>query len=154
MGVRIMAGDGVGDSQGACLYCSTSGTAFGPIFEDRDDAEGFLEWYGHGTDVRLLDDDVLRNKMHDWHEYKEKRDARERKRDRFIRTHRVHDPVNWNVWDILTETFADDERRRDDGALAKEGFEALMSGDYLLDDIAEAWRLYQRFHLDQWEQTK
>jgi hypothetical protein len=47
MGVRILEGDGM-----AVLYCSTSMWAFGPIFEDGDQPQEFLEWLGK-NDPRL-----------------------------------------------------------------------------------------------------
>ena len=52
MGVRILEGDG------ACLYCSTSMWAFGPVFEDRDQAQAFLEFLG-AVDARTLGDHEL-----------------------------------------------------------------------------------------------
>jgi hypothetical protein len=65
MGVRIIQADGEGDSQGACLYCSTSMWAFGPIFEDRDQAEAFLQYLGH-VDPRTLSDGDLETKYADF----------------------------------------------------------------------------------------
>jgi hypothetical protein len=52
MGLRIIAGDGEGDSGTyAVLYCSTSMEALPWIFDDRDEAEAFVEKHG---DVRRL----------------------------------------------------------------------------------------------------
>ena len=45
MSVRILQGDGEGDSQGAVLYCGTSNIAFGPVFEDAEYAQGFLDFW-------------------------------------------------------------------------------------------------------------
>lgn len=39
MAVRI-----IDNRDGAVLYCSTEMWAFGPVFDDTDDAEAFLEW--------------------------------------------------------------------------------------------------------------
>ena len=38
MGVRVS------DRTNVCLYCSTTGLAFGPVFASSFDAEDFLEW--------------------------------------------------------------------------------------------------------------
>lgn len=53
MGVRILAGT----NGQAALYCSTSGFAFGPIFENESLAQVFLWWLG--TDPRSLTDSLL-----------------------------------------------------------------------------------------------
>jgi len=45
MSVRIAYDTG---SDVACLYCSTTGWAFGPVFSCRDDAEDFLAWLEAG----------------------------------------------------------------------------------------------------------
>lgn len=58
MGVRILNGDGRGDSRGAVLYDSVSGWAFGPLFDDVDDAEAFLSTLT--DDARALTDTELR----------------------------------------------------------------------------------------------
>lgn len=47
MGVRIS------DSRSVCLYCSTEGVAFGPVFEDEHEAEAFLDFLGD-RDARTL----------------------------------------------------------------------------------------------------
>lgn len=47
MGVRIS------DSRSVCLYCSTEGVAFGPVFEDEYEAEAFLDFLGE-RDARSL----------------------------------------------------------------------------------------------------
>lgn len=60
MGVRIIQADGEGDSQGAVLYCSTTMWAFGPVFEDADEAEKFLDWLV--TDPRSLSDGEMETK--------------------------------------------------------------------------------------------
>lgn len=55
----------VTDSQHVALRCSTSGVAFGPVFEDYDSAEAFVDWMrgqGH-DDVRVFrDTDLVRFK--------------------------------------------------------------------------------------------
>lgn len=85
MGVRILS-EGTGDM--ACLYCSTSEVAFGPIFHtnehnDGDErAEAFLRWIDSDQcdwnkyasalgsksrrDARLLTDLVLMQAYADW----------------------------------------------------------------------------------------
>lgn len=67
MGVRIMEGKEVWD--GACLYCSTSMWAFGPIFEDAIAAQEFLDWLV--DDARKFSDKQLKDKYHDWLEERE-----------------------------------------------------------------------------------
>ena len=54
MGVRILEGTGEGDSRGAVLYCSVTDWAFGPLFEDGDQAQEFLDWLVY--DPRSLSD--------------------------------------------------------------------------------------------------
>lgn len=48
MGVRILVGKLDGghrdNPDGACLYCSTTGVVFGPVFAGYEEAEGFLAW--------------------------------------------------------------------------------------------------------------
>ena len=39
MGVRVT------DKTNVCLYCSTTGVAFGPVFASSFDAEDFLDWF-------------------------------------------------------------------------------------------------------------
>lgn len=39
----------------ACLYCSTTGWAFGPVFNSRDEAEDFLAWLEAGELAGALD---------------------------------------------------------------------------------------------------
>lgn len=62
MGIRIFIGIGDGWERGAFLYCSTSGWAFGPMFESSDEAEAFLTWYRgkFPSDLRRETDDNLR----------------------------------------------------------------------------------------------
>ncbi len=55
MGCRILQGDNTGDSQGAVLYCSNTMIAFGPVFNDRDQAQRFCEWLDQ-TDSDPRDD--------------------------------------------------------------------------------------------------
>ena len=42
MGVRILQDT---KNRQSCLYCSTSGWAFGPVFGDEDEAAEFIQWY-------------------------------------------------------------------------------------------------------------
>ncbi len=44
MAVRIIRGVTEGDRECAVLYCSTTMTAFGPILQDEQEAEGFLKY--------------------------------------------------------------------------------------------------------------
>ena len=50
MGVRIT------DDTHVCLFCSTKGEAFGPVFEDRFEVEEFLDWLDEtdGRDPREI----------------------------------------------------------------------------------------------------
>ena len=69
MGVRILQGNGEGDSNYAVLYCSTSDWAFGPLFEDYEDAEAFLKWLV--VDPRVLLDSDLERKCSEFRVYRE-----------------------------------------------------------------------------------
>lgn len=54
MGTRILEGVQGGDSHGrAVLYDSVTGIAFGPVFEDSDTAQAFLDFLSP-TDARKL----------------------------------------------------------------------------------------------------
>lgn len=44
MGVRILEGTYDGTRDAAVLVDSVTGTAFGPLFADHDEAEAFLKW--------------------------------------------------------------------------------------------------------------
>ena len=57
MGVEILEGRDFGP---CALTCNTSGVAFGPLFEDREEAEAFLEWLPQ--DPRRYDDQELGRK--------------------------------------------------------------------------------------------
>jgi len=48
MSICILEGQKINedDSTRAVLYCNTTGTAFGPLFIDADEAEAFLTWWG------------------------------------------------------------------------------------------------------------
>lgn len=56
MSVRILSGMADGSSA-ACLYCSTTGAAFGPLFQSYKEAQLFLHFLG--SDPRLLSDGEL-----------------------------------------------------------------------------------------------
>ena len=65
MGVRILHDTHSHSlNTSACLYCSTSGWAFGPVFDSDDEHDGaerasaFLRWLG-GREPRLLTDSEL-----------------------------------------------------------------------------------------------
>jgi hypothetical protein len=63
MGVRLT------DSENVALYDSTTGTAFGPIFESRDDAEAFCIWLGENNEVpdpRKHNNGDLKDLYADW----------------------------------------------------------------------------------------
>jgi hypothetical protein len=61
MGVRIV--EDVGADM-AVLYCSTSMWAFGPVFEDSEQAEDFLDWLP--MDARTLSNSELEAKHDEW----------------------------------------------------------------------------------------
>jgi hypothetical protein len=66
MGVRIIVADDTFPyGTAAVLYCSTTMTAFGPLFADREEAEKFLEWL-HPLDARTLSDAGLEGKYSDF----------------------------------------------------------------------------------------
>lgn len=68
MGIRILEGEYDGDTSGAVLLCSTSMTAFGPIFADTQEADCFLNWwkqaqqlpvaFGEDNNLDLLAEDL------------------------------------------------------------------------------------------------
>jgi hypothetical protein len=72
MGIRILSGylDGSHVS-GACLYCSTSMTAFGPIFEDEFEAEAFVKWLPNEPDPRQYSSEKLDDLYCEWRNLKE-----------------------------------------------------------------------------------
>jgi hypothetical protein len=62
MGIRILEGKKINeaDAEAASLYCSTSGRSFGPLFDDADEAEAFLDYcQGIGSDIRKVDHDRI-----------------------------------------------------------------------------------------------
>jgi hypothetical protein len=61
VGIRLIIGDGTGDSDRVALYDSVSGWAFGPIFTCEEDAEAFLEFAKtkDDRDLRRLTDNEL-----------------------------------------------------------------------------------------------
>lgn len=64
MGLRIIAGDGEGDAHTyAVLYCSTTMEALPWIFDDREEAEAFVEAHG---DVRRLSSSEQREIYEAW----------------------------------------------------------------------------------------
>jgi rubrerythrin len=67
MGVRITNGTE------AVLYCSKTMWAFGPVFDDYDDAEAFLEWWKakDARDLRLLTDAELEHEHYEWRKQKD-----------------------------------------------------------------------------------
>ena len=59
MSVQILEGE-----RNACLYCNTTDWAFGPLFEDADQAERFLEWLP--DDARTYSDKRLEQLFYDF----------------------------------------------------------------------------------------
>ncbi len=53
---------------GAALYCSTTGRAFGPVFNSREEADAFLVWWWANfmTDPRLVHPDLLDQRQHNF----------------------------------------------------------------------------------------
>ena len=74
MGVRVLEGKG---QDGACLYCSTTDWAFGPLFSDGEAAEKFLAYAAEhdGRDLRLLTDEQLQRLYSAWSEGNDRDDA-------------------------------------------------------------------------------
>ena len=64
MGVRILEGNGEGDSRGAVLYCSVTDWAFGPLFEDGEQAQAFLDWLA--DDPRIFSERELEAKYNEF----------------------------------------------------------------------------------------
>ena len=62
MGCRVLDGG----ADGAVLYCSTSMTAFGPVFSSAEHAEDFLKWLP--CDPRMLEEPDLQTKFLEWHD--------------------------------------------------------------------------------------
>jgi hypothetical protein len=48
----------------SCLYCSTTETAFGPVFYAHEDAQDFLSWLK--MDPRILSNEELSLKVAQW----------------------------------------------------------------------------------------
>ena len=70
MSVQILEGD-----RNACLYCNTSDWAFGPLFEDADQAERFLKWLPEAPDVRLYTDKQLEKLYYDFKKKEDENDG-------------------------------------------------------------------------------
>ncbi len=69
MGVRVLEGEYDGGPQvRAVLIDSVTETAFGPMFADTEEADGFLEWHRAcgGKDVRTLDGEALADRVHEY----------------------------------------------------------------------------------------
>ena len=81
MGVRILEGDTGGGYRNAVLYCSTTDWAFGPLFEDADEAQAFLDWLGV-TDPRTLADNELATKVSQFRVEHEETKKQQDKKDR------------------------------------------------------------------------
>lgn len=72
MGVRV-----IGGGDGACIYDSVTMWAFGPIFEDAEQAEEFLQWLPRQPDPRLYTDRELSGKYSDFLQYLEDKQKEE-----------------------------------------------------------------------------
>jgi len=61
------------DSQHVGLRCSTSGLCFGPVFDNDDSAQAFVDWMrGHGhDDVRVFRDTDLVRFKDEWEEQRD-----------------------------------------------------------------------------------
>ena len=59
MGVHILR-----DKHESCMYCSTSMFAFGPVFNDGEEPDEFIDWLGE--DPRGLSDKDLARKYAEW----------------------------------------------------------------------------------------
>ena len=66
MGVRIIESNSPSDSY-AVIYCSTSMTAFGPVFRDGYEAQEFLEWLPE--DARRYSSTELDSKYSEFRDY-------------------------------------------------------------------------------------
>lgn len=76
VGVRILEGNHSHHDRGrAVLYCSTAGVAFGPLFEDGEEAEAFLQFLGPDVDPRLLSPKELRDRYTEFCRQVESREA-------------------------------------------------------------------------------
>jgi hypothetical protein len=75
MGVRIIESNSDSDDY-AVLYCSTTMTAFGPVFDNAGEAEEFLEWLP--GDARSYSDAELRDKIAEFRDTAEERAAEKR----------------------------------------------------------------------------
>ena len=67
MGIRTLEGVYDGGDRKAVMVCSTSGQAFGPLFDDAEEIDDFLAWcakVGAGEPRRMLaeilDDTVIK----------------------------------------------------------------------------------------------
>jgi hypothetical protein len=67
MGYRVITDDKQGYS---CLFCSTSMTAFGPVFDEDESVYEFLEWLG--DDPRKLSADELESAVAEWRQQRAK----------------------------------------------------------------------------------
>lgn len=53
-----------------CLYCTTTNSVFGPVFDEDENLEGFIEWL-KPTDPRELSFTELTTKRFEWAEIKD-----------------------------------------------------------------------------------
>lgn len=72
MGVRIIQADSNYNGETcAVLYDSVSETAFGPTFEDGDEAQAFLDWMDADDDPRRYSSAVLHDMYNEFRKHKE-----------------------------------------------------------------------------------
>lgn len=55
MGVRLLTGTYDGTQHGVMMVDSTDNMAFGPLFEDEDEAEAFQQWFTSGEAAKAAD---------------------------------------------------------------------------------------------------
>jgi hypothetical protein len=67
----------------SALFCSSSGWAFGPVFNSRGEVRSFLRWYDkqHGLDLRLLSDRDLESLHSTWRTYRDAKLAEKRTKE-------------------------------------------------------------------------
>lgn len=63
----------IGDVEKAALYDTVTETAFGPTFDDKWDAEDFLEWFdkNYETDLRKQSNADIRALKEEWEEQRD-----------------------------------------------------------------------------------
>lgn len=64
----ILCSPGDQEPVGAVFRCSTSGLVFGPVWDDYEEGEAFLQWYRstHGDDLRALRAEQISDLQMEW----------------------------------------------------------------------------------------